>query len=90
MHSDEDMLGLLLTEKKGLQEGEVTDLTCRVCARWLPHRESNFVCFFHVGLVAPATCFWCGDGFCVFLLGGERPDPGVRAVTNQQCALFSP
>ena len=53
MHSDEDMLGLLLTEKKELQEGEVTDLSCSVCTQWLSHRESNLFAFFHVGLVVP-------------------------------------
>ena len=46
MHSDEDMLGLLLTEKKELQEGEVSDLSCSVCTQWLSHRESNLFAFF--------------------------------------------
>ena len=62
MHSDEDMLGLLLTEKKELEEGEVTDWRCCVHTYNGCHIASR-TCVFFNRLAVSATCFWHDHAF---------------------------
>ena len=58
MHSDEDMLGLLLTEKKELEEGEVNlGLSSCVCTVVVGRVATN-VFVFSVGYVGLVCLAW--------------------------------